>query len=366
MSLPDTPPDQVHLQLRLQRPDFALDVDLNLPAQGITALWGPSGCGKTSLLRCVAGLERPRAARIQVAGAVWQDDTRGVFVPAWKRSVGYVFQEHSLLAHLDAGGNMRLGLRHRSQPVDPGLVQSVQDVLGISHLLNRRVHELSGGERQRIALARALVMQPRILMLDEPMAALDDRRKQEFLPWLVRLRDAVRIPVLYVTHSADEVAKLADHLVVLRDGKVEAQGPLVDVLSGVAPGVVLGEDAGALLCGVVDATDTSWHLASVRFDGGMLWVRDRGLRAGQSVRVRVLARDVSVSLQSAADTSIQNLLPCTLIAIAQAGHPSQVLLQLQCGSAVLLARITARAASTLALQPGIPLWAQVKSVAVLD
>jgi molybdate transport system ATP-binding protein len=341
-------------------------VDLTLPAQGVTALWGPSGSGKTSLLRCVAGLERAQKARICITGAVWQDDALGVFAPAWQRSVGYVFQEPSLLAHLNAGDNLRLGLRHRRTAVDTALVESLIDVLGIGHLLSRRVDELSGGERQRIALARALVLQPRILLLDEPMAALDTERKQEFLPWLLRLRAVVQIPVLYVTHSADEVTKLADHLVVLNDGKVVTEGPLVEVLSSITPGVSLGEDVGSLVHGEVVAQDARWHLVRVQFDGGSLWVRNQGHPLGQRLRMRILASDVSVSLQPAVGSSIQNVLPCTLRAIEPSAHPSQVLLQLQCADSVLLARITARAASELALQPGMPLWAQVKTVAVLD
>lgn len=356
----------VALQLRLQRADFALDVKLQLPSQGITALWGPSGCGKTSLLRCVAGLERPHAGYVNIAGAIWQDDAHGVFFPAWKRSVGYVFQEHSLLPHLDAQANMRLGLRHRLATEDAALVESLIQVLDIGHLLKRRVHELSGGERQRIAVARALLMQPRILLLDEPMSALDAERRQEFLPWLMSLREIIRVPVLYVTHSAEEVVKLADHLVVLRKGQAVADGPLESVLSSVAPSVVLGEDAGALLSGTVVHMDTPWHLAKVQFDGGTLWVRNRGLRVGQHLRMRILARDVSVSLHQSADTSIQNLLPCTLLNVASAEHPSQAMLQLQCGASVVLARITARAVSQLALEPGMHLWAQIKSVAVLD
>lgn len=353
------------IRLNFQRPDFALDVDLELPAHGITVLFGASGSGKTSLLRCVAGLERPRHALVRIAGELWQDDQQGVFLPPWRRPLGYVFQEASLLAHLDVLGNLHYGLRRL------GLIQPVQaldaaiDLLGIKELLTRRPHQLSGGERQRVAMARALAMQPSLLLLDEPMASLDHSRRQDILPWLERLRDEVRIPMLYVTHAADEVARLADTLVALQHGKVTAVGAVADVLSQIETPVVLGEDVGALLEGTVAQCDPRWHLSQVNFGSGSLWLRDSGLSLGQHVRLRVLARDVSIATLEPQKTSIQNVLPCVVRSMVADAHPSQVLVQLACGQAVLLARITARAVMTLGLEAGKQVWAQVKSVALV-
>lgn len=354
------------VQLSLTRPDFQLDVDLALPAHGITVLYGASGSGKTSVLRCVAGLERARNALVRIDGTVWQDDTSGIFLPPWQRPLGYVFQEASLFEHLDVRGNLRYGQK-RSLAGRPAIaLDAVIELLGIGHLLQRRVQQLSGGERQRVAIARALATQPRLLLLDEPLAALDQARRQEILPWLERLRDELKIPMLYVTHAADEVARLADSLVVLDQGRVKAAGPTAEVLARIDMPVVLGEDAGALLHGTVVEHDAHWHLMRIEFDGGSLWLRDSGLTIGQQVRLRVLARDVSLATEAPHHTSIQNLLPATVDSIASDTHPSQALVRVACGHAMLLSRITKRAVDTLGLHPGQAVWAQVKSVALIE
>ena len=356
------------VRFTLDRPDFTLALDLQLPATGITVLFGASGSGKTTLLRCVAGLERPTQAHIQVAGQVWQDDRSGVFLAPWSRALGYVFQEASLFDHLDVGGNLQYGLRRLDAHARTTAAKALDDavaLLGIGALLERRSHQLSGGERQRVAIARALALQPKLLLLDEPLAALDHARRQDILPWLERLRDEVQIPMLYVTHSADEVARLADTLVVLEQGHVKAAGPVAEVLTRMETPVVLGEDQGALLDGLVDARDAQWHLARVQFAGGVVWLRDTGLPIGRKVRLRILARDVSITTEEPRGTSIQNLLPCVVQALAPDTHPSQMRVQLACGQTTLLARVTARAAHTLGLAPGKAVWAQVKSVALV-
>lgn len=354
------------IRVRLKRPDFELDADLTLPAQGITVLFGTSGSGKTTLLRCVAGLERPHQASIQIAGEVWQDDQQKVFLRTWQRPLGYVFQEASLLEHLDVLDNLKYGLQRTGRSKQPQGLDAAIELLGIKELLKRRAHQLSGGERQRVAIARALAMQPRMLLLDEPLASLDHARRQDILPWLERLRDEVRIPMLYVTHAADEVARQADTVVVLHRGKVRASGPVGAVLSHIDAPLVLGEDVGVLLEGIVAQRDTRWHLAAVSFAGGSVWLRDTGLAIGKSVRVRVLARDVSISTTEPHHTSIQNLLPCVVQSVVPDAHPSQALVQLSLGQAVLLARITARSVTALELQPGTAVWAQVKSVALVE
>ena len=354
------------IQLNLPRADFALQVDLRLPQHGITVLFGASGSGKTSVLRCVAGLEKAHDARIVIGNEVWQDDAKGLFVPTHQRAMGYVFQEASLFAHLDVMGNLRYALKRSGSAQSGKSLETAIELLGIAHLLQRQPAQLSGGERQRVAIARALATDPRVLLLDEPMAALDQARKQDILPWLERLRDELHIPMVYVTHSSDELARLADHLVVLERGKVQTAGPAQAVMTAIEPAVVVGQDAGALLQGLVMAIDAPWHLAQVSFPGGALWVRDSGLKVGQAVRLRVLAQDVSLTTEEPRHTSIQNHLPCVVDAIAADAHASQCLIRVRCGGSFLLARITRRALAALNLNVASVAWVQVKSVAIVQ
>ncbi|PKO84836.1 MAG: molybdenum ABC transporter ATP-binding protein [Betaproteobacteria bacterium HGW-Betaproteobacteria-11] len=355
-------------RFRVDYAGFALDVDLDLPGRGINALFGPSGSGKTTLLRCIAGLERG-LGRLQVNGETWQDER--IFLPTHRRSIGYVFQEASLFPHLTVRGNLEYGLRRAA---GAGADQAggngrnfgpIVELLGIGALLERKPDHLSGGERQRVAIARALLPAPRLLLLDEPLAALDLARKREILPYLERLRDELEIPVLYVSHAADEVARLADHLVVMAEGRVVTHGPLAETLARVDLPLRFGEDAGVVFAARVVERDAEWHLARVAFDGGELWIRDTGYAADQSVRLRVLARDVSIAASRHDDVSIMNLLPVTVTAHASEDHPALVLVQLRAGGTTLLARLTRRSAQRLALAPGSQVWAQIKAVALV-
>ena len=319
----------------------------------------------------MAGLERAQHALLALGPEVWQDDSISLFVPTWRRPLGYVFQEASLFDHLDVRGNLQFGLQRAKSASGALVLQKAIDLLGIGDLLARRPSELSGGERQRVAIARALATQPRLLLLDEPLASLDHARRQEVLPWLERLRDQLHIPMLYVTHSLDEVARLADTLVLLERGQVRACGPVAEVLAGgaalgAATTDLLGEGLGALLRATVAERDARWQLARMDFAGGSLWLRDTGLALGQSVRLRVLARDVSIALEQPRHSSIQNLLPCVVQALEPDAHPSQQRVRLRCGASTLLARITARSSYALALAPGQSVWAQVKSVALVE
>lgn len=357
----------IQVTLQFARPEFLLDVDLRLPGTGITVLFGTSGSGKTTLLRCVAGLERAPRAIVTVSGSKWQLDG-SVFLPTWRRPLGYVFQEPSLFAHLNVAQNIRYGLsRGVPSAHSPAVsLDSVIELLGIAGLLHRKPTELSGGERQRVAIARALATQPQLLLLDEPLASLDQARRQEILPWLGRLRDELKIPMLYVTHSADEVARLADYLVVLERGRVRTAGPVSEVLSALNPIVVLGDDAGALLEVRVAEHDRHWKLVRVIFPGGDLWLRDTALPPDQIARVRVLARDVSIVTERPGHTSIQNILPCIVESIVADLEESQALVQLRCGESILLARITSRAVASLGLIRGMAVWAQIKAVVLVD
>ena len=356
----------LHIDLLLQRPAFALQATLDLPAQGITVLWGASGSGKTSLLRCVAGLERGRG-RVQVADTVWQDDATGTFTPLWQRRLGMVFQEASLFDHLSVRGNLHYGLQRLPHHEQAGAQQALQqaiEVLGIGQLLTRHPATLSGGERQRVAIARALAVQPHLLLLDEPLASLDSPRKREVLPWLEALRRHLQVPMLYVTHSAEEVAHLADTLVVLDQGQVRASGPVAQVLSSVDLPVHLGDDVGALVTGTMAGCDPAWGLCRLSLPGGELWVANTGESEGTPLRVRILARDVSITLERAQHTSIQNHLPCVVSQIAPpVGH--QVLVRLDASGTHVLARLTARAADQLQLRVGMHVWAQIKAVSLV-
>lgn len=353
----------IQARFRLDWLGFTLDIDLELPARGVIALFGHSGSGKTTLLRCIAGLERAPGGFLALDGEVWQDGKH--WLPTHKRPLGYVFQETCLFPHLTVMGNLRYGMRRASGGQRARLDQVIE-LLGIGHLLERKPDRLSGGERSRIGIARALAVNPRLLLMDEPLAALDLQRKQDILPYLERLHDELEIPVLYVSHSPDEVARLADHLVVMESGRVLADGPLAETLARIDLPIRLGEDVGAIIEATVGTVDDAWHLARVDFSGGSLWTRDRGLPVGRRVRVRVLARDVSLAREHPGQSSIQNVLQGRVDAIAAADHPGLVLVRVRIGAAMLVARLTRRAVVGLGIVPEQDLWIQVKSVALME
>ena len=354
-----------HIRLRLPRANHVLTLDVSLPDQGITVILGASGSGKTSLLRCVAGLERAQDAYLEMGGAVWQDDAQGIFVPTWQRAVGYVFQEASLLPHLDVMQNLAYGLKRAGHRATTHSLEQAVDLLGIGPLLGRSTARLSGGERQRVALARALASQPRLLLLDEPMASLDAARCQDILPWLEKMRDELHLPMLYVTHAVDEAARLGAHMLVLENGQVKTQGSVAEVFANIEQPQWVGDDMGAWLQGTVVERHADWHLCRVAFEGGQMWLRDSGVALGQMVRMRVLARDVSIATEAPQHTSIQNQLSAVIEAVAPDAHPSQVLVRLRVGPWAVLARITQKAWSDLALGLGQTVTVQVKSVAVV-
>jgi len=353
----------IRANIRTQLGSFLLDVDLQLPGRGVTALYGHSGCGKTTALRCIAGLQQANG-EIRVNEQTWQDAS--TFIPVHQRPLAYVFQEASLFNHMNVRKNIDYGYR-RIKP-DERRIQTGQAIewLGIEHLLERTPDKLSGGERQRVAIARALLTSPQILLMDEPLSALDHRSKQEILPYLEELHDALDIPVLYVTHSPDEVAHLADYLVVMENGHVLADGLLADTMTRLDLPIRSDEDAGVVLEAVVAERDQQWHLARSEFAGGSIWARDPGLPVGHRVRLRVLARDISIALEPVTGTSIQNIMPAVVEALGDDGHPSQMLVRIRIGISPLLVRLTRRSADRLQLAPGKSVWAQVKSVAVIE
>lgn len=352
----------IELALSHAFPDFSLTAKLTLPGQGVTALFGPSGSGKTTLLRCIAGLEKAEGARLVVNGEIWQDGN--FFLPVHQRSLGYVFQEASLFPHLSVRRNLDYGSKRSggSGAVDR---QGILDLLGINHLLDREPGHLSGGERQRVAIARALLTSPKLLLMDEPLAALDTQRKREILPYLERLHDTLSMPILYVSHAPDEVARLADHLVLLEQGRVLASGPLAETMARLDLPTARDEDAAVVLEVVVGAHDDHYHLTRLDFSGGAIWVTRRELPVGHHSRLRILARDVSLAQDGGNESSILNRLPARVAALVGDANPAQLLVALRLGDAPMLARITRRSRDQLALREGMTVWAQIKSVALL-
>ena len=355
--------DDIHVSVRTSLDRFTLDIDLHLPGRGLTAFFGHSGSGKTTALRCIAGLHKADGS-IRIGEQVWQDANH--FVPVHQRALAYVFQEASLFAHMTAQQNIEYG--YRRIPAAERKIEIGQAVewLGIGQMLSRTPDKLSGGERQRVAIARALLTSPRILLMDEPLSALDHASKREIMPYLEELHDALEIPVLYVTHSPDEVAHLADQLVLMEDGHVLANGPLAETMTRLDLPIRTEADAGVVLDSIVTERIEQWHLVRCEFTGGSMLARDPGLPIGHRIRLRVLARDISLALEPVTGTSIQNIMPATIEELGEDKHPALMLVRIRIGTSPLLVRLTRLSADTLQLEPGKKVWAQVKSVAIID
>lgn len=341
--------------------DFVLDAAFEAPG-GVTALFGRSGAGKTTVVNAIAGLLRPDAGRVVVDGTVLVDTERGIWTPPHRRRIGYVFQEARLLPHLGVRRNLAYGARRSGGVVTEDVAQ-VAALLGIGPLLDRRVGALSGGERQRVAIGRALLARPRLLLLDEPLAALDDARKAEILPRLERIRDETDIPIVYVSHSVSEIARLATTVVLLEAGRVLRVGPAAEVLSDPEAVPALGaREAGAVLPGRVTARHAD-GLVEVAVSAGALFLPEFRATPGTHVRVRIAAQDVILAVEPPRGLSALNILPATVTAMREGAGPG-VAVQLRAGGDYLLARITRRSARTLGLAPGRACHAVIKSVSV--
>jgi molybdate transport system ATP-binding protein len=355
----------INARFLLDYGEFKFDVDLRLPGSGVTVLFGPSGSGKTTLLRCIAGLQRAPQGFLEINGKIWQDSERGVFVPTHERDLGYVFQEASLFPHLTVAGNLQFGRKRIGKTADAVDLQQVIELLGIGHLLTRMPERLSGGERQRVAIARALALSPEVLLMDEPLAALDSQRKQEILPFLIRLHKELNIPVLYVTHSLQEVAQLADTLVIMAEGRALASGPLEETLSRLDVPLAHDREAAMVWPVTVVEHETDYHLTHVAFAGGTLSLPSINADVGIQLRVQIHARDVSICLEAPNATSILNVLLATITGLAN-GHDGQTVVRLRIGTQALLAHITRKSAVLLDLQVGMGVYVQIKGTSILN
>ena len=355
--------DTMVAEYRLNREQFELDVSLEIPLVGITGVFGASGAGKTTLLRCIAGLECATTANLIVAGEDWE--VTGHRRPIHEREIGYVFQEPRLFDHLNVRSNLNYG-KQRSNPNDNALAfDRVIDLLGLEPLLERGTRELSGGEAQRIAIGRALLRAPRLILMDEPLASLDVGRREEILPFLDRLHAELATPIIYVSHNIEEVCRLCDHLIVMDKGRIAANGELQSVLASIDIPAISGAIAGAVIFAEVTNYDDTYDLTTMRISGGELRVPGQHGDRGTRMRLRVRANDVSLCREVPQRTTILNVLPARIDEI-QPSHGASQLLRLDVGDEKLLARVTRRSCEELKLRAGESVFAQIKAVAVQE
>jgi len=345
-----------------QLPGFRLEATLTAPTPGVIALFGRSGSGKSTLTNVISGLMTPDAGTVSLDGESLTDMRRGIVVPVERRRIGYVFQEPRLFPHLSVAGNLRYGERRRRAAATIAAFDEVGPLLGVGQLLQKKPRQLSGGERQRVSLARALLSQPRLLLLDEPLASLDVARREEVLPYLVALRDRLSIPMVYVSHQFEEVLRLATHLVLLEGGRVVAEGPVDEMSLYPALQNIIGPDlVGAVVEGLVTRVNTETGSAELALGTGTLQVSLRDVPVGARVRLQLLARDIILATQPVQGLSVRNAIASTVIAISEDVFGA-VLVRVDVGGAIVLARITQDARRALHLRPGDAVWTLVKAV----
>ena len=349
-------------RFKIEKQAFSLDCELEIAGSGVTGLFGRSGSGKTTLLRSIAGLDQYRGGYLKFGSDIWQDESR--FVPSHERPVSYVFQEAALFPHLDVKSNIEFGRRHRN--TNNGIApREVIEMLQLGSFLDRNPSTLSGGERQRVAIARALAAGPELLLMDEPLASLDNAGKAEIIPFLDELRLRFDFPVIYVTHNLDEVARLSDRIVLLEDGRVLAHDDAADVLTSLDLPMAKSPDAEAVLPAVVDSVDETSGITYLRVGEHLLVMPVSGVKPGTAVRVRVAASDVSITLEKQVNTSIQNIFPVEIVEFSEPAG-ALVTIKLAIGDESLLSRITAKSREELSLEIGKKVYAQVKSVVLAE
>mgnify|MGYP003968942673 FL=1 len=352
----------IECKIKIHLESFILDANFSIPDRGITVVFGPSGSGKTTLLRAIAGLEKSDKGFLKIGDSVWQEG--GNFLATHKRQIGYVFQDASLFDHLDVKGNLNFVIK-RAVGLKEDFIESIHNLLEIKSLLNRRTTQLSGGERQRVAIARALLTNPKILLLDEPLSALDMKRKNEILPYLDSIHNDLEIPILYVTHSQSEMSRLADHLLLIEDGHIIGSGPVNDMLTRFDMPLSHGAEAVSIIEAKVVGCEAKFNLMHLEFLGGQFVVPDNGFPVQTKVRIRVVARDVSLTKSKQVDTSILNIFPATVQETVPEGE-AQVMVRLEIKETILLACITRKSSYNLRLNKGTKVFVQVKSVAILS
>jgi molybdate transport system ATP-binding protein len=353
----------INIRINLQKASFHLDADFSVAETGVTGIFGPSGSGKTSLLRVIAGLESQASGLVQVGEAVWQNESS--YIPIPQRGIGMVFQEPSLFQHLNVVENLNYGIKRNRKTVQSIEFKSICELLDLDRLLERNPQTLSGGEKQRVAIARALLSSPMLLLLDEPLSALDKNARENLITYLEKIFQILDIPVFYVSHSSEEIARLADNLILMDGGKVSAFGPIEEVLSRMdSPLIELDEAFSVLECSVHSYNLP--HLTSVESCGGgeLLHISHITREIGQKVKLRILARDVSLCLSKPTDSSILNILNAEVLDISELKQGSRTV-KLSIGGAKLLAKVSDYSAKKLALKPSLRLYAQIKAAALV-
>jgi molybdate transport system ATP-binding protein len=360
-------PHAIRAEFRGTIGKFALDAGFTAPAKGVTALFGPSGCGKTTVLRCIAGLLHVDGV-CEIDGEIWQDQN-GAFLPTYRRPLGYVFQEASLFQHLSVRRNLLFGApRKRGGAARQGIAfDEVVELLGVERLLDRSPRNLSGGERQRVAIGRALLSQPKLLLMDEPLSALDRATKNEILPFLERLRDRLNLPIVYVSHDIAEVERLADQMVLMEKGRVIGAGALEDLQSNPSLPLAAARDAAVSLDGVVQARDEAYGLVTLKVRGGLLTAPAPPAPVGERRRIRVIAGDVSLTREAPGPSSILNVLPARILSMKPVDS-NEIIVVVALGAdgagARMLSRVTRKSWEALGLAEGVGVYAQVKAVAL--
>ncbi len=343
---------------------FHLSIDLELPGQGVSILFGPSGCGKTSLLRGIAGLDPEMKGHVSVSGDVWMDTQTHKSVPTWRRSVGFVFQDAALFPHLRVRENLTYGMKRSGVPTEGPRYEHVMELLDLGALLERYPEKLSGGEVQRVAIARALLSQPKLLLMDEPLSSLDASRKRGFLPYLERLHQELEIPVIYVTHAPEEVMRLADFVVLMKEGRLAASGFLEEMLPKLMMAPGFGEASGTVISGILEAHHPQDGVSEIRFSGGQLWVPLQSRPEGSSVRCQIFPGDVSLSIQPPVLSSVLNVLPVLVQSVTERDESGQMHIALDLDGTPLFASVTRKSARDLELHPGKSLYAQIKATSL--
>lgn len=355
---------RIAVDVAITREDFQLAIKADLSGTGITGVYGPSGSGKSTLLRVIAGLEPQARGSIEVQGEVWQDEESGIFLPPHQRRLGFVFQEGNLFQHLDVRSNLAFGYQRIPKAERRIGIDEIILRLDLKPLLKRSVQGLSGGERQRVALGRALLTSPKLLLLDEPLSALDEARKREILPYIECLRGDYGLPVLYVTHALDEVIRLSDAVLLLDSGRIRAFGDIESLILDPELPFIQEGGIGALLVGEVILIDDKEGLMTVGLGGFDITLPHYGQRVGERVRLRIQARDVSLVLEPHEQTTILNSLPAQIMEVHALPTGGEAWIRLAIGDHVILSRVTQRSVRRLALTPGKAVHAQIKAIAI--